>query len=61
MAGVLGRDVEEVLEAGLGLLGERVHAGDVLLGARDAQRRAALGERARAAHRGDDDPALGRS
>ena len=59
-ARVLGGDVEEVLQAALGVVGQRVHARDVLLGADDAHRRAALGERAGAADGGDDDPLLRR-
>ena len=50
-AGVLGRELEEVLEAALGVVGQGVDAGDVLLGAGDAQRRAPLGEGAGAADR----------
>ena len=52
--------VEEVLEAALGVVGQRVDARDVLLGAGDAHRRPACRERARAAHRRHDEPALGR-
>src|SRR3954451_15422694 len=46
---VLGRALGEVLEAELRIVGQRVHVRDVLLGARDPERRAALGERSRAA------------
>ncbi|MGH2498993.1 MAG: hypothetical protein ACRDF0_02700 [Candidatus Limnocylindria bacterium] len=60
LARVLGGESQEVLEAALGVVGQRVHARDILLGAHDAHRRAALGERAGAAHGGDHDPLLGR-
>ena len=50
----------EVLEAALGVVGQRIDVRDVLLGAGDAHRRAALGQRARAAHRRHGDVLLGR-
>ena len=50
----------EVLQAALGVVGQRVDVRDVLLGAGDAHRRPALGERARAAHRRDGELPLGR-
>ena len=59
-AGVVGRGVEEVLQAALGVVGQRIDAGDVLLGAGDPDRRTTLGQRARAAHRRDDEVAVGR-
>ena len=59
-AGVLGGALGEVLQAALGVVGQRIDVRDVLLGAGDAQRRAALGERPRAAHRHDGDVPLGR-
>ena len=49
-ARVLGGVLEEVLEAALRVVGQRVDARDVLLRAGDAHRRAALGQRPRAAH-----------
>ena len=52
--------LEEVLEAALGVVGQRVDARDVLLRAHDPHRRAALGERPRAADGGDDDLLVGR-
>ena len=52
---VLGGHLKEVLDAALGVIGERIDAREVLLGARDPERRAALGERARPAHRRDDE------
>ena len=58
--GVLGGELEEVLQAALRVVGQRIDAHDVLLGAGDAHRRAALGERPGAAHGGDDDLLLGR-
>src|SRR5207247_5234424 len=48
-ARVVGGALEEVLEAALRVVGQRIDVRDVLLRARDAERRAALGERARAA------------
>ena len=45
----------EVLEAALGVVGQRIDVRDVLLRAGDAHRRPALGERAGAAHRRDGD------
>ena len=59
-ARVLGRHLEEVLQAALRVVGQRVDARDVLLSAHDPHRRPALGERARTAHGGDDDALLGR-
>ena len=59
-ARVLGGALEEVLQAALGVVGQRVDARDVLLRAGDPHRRLALRQRARAAHRGDDDPLVGR-
>ena len=58
-ARVLGRALGEVLQAALGVVGQRVDVDDVLLGAGDAHRRAALGERPRAADGGDGDAPLG--
>ena len=54
------RSASEVLQAALGVVGQRVDARDVLLGAGDAHRRAALGQRARAAHGRHRDVLLGR-
>src|SRR2546421_12846456 len=48
---VVGGEAGEVLEAALGVVGQRVHARDVLLRARDAHRGQALGERPRRADR----------
>ena len=45
--GMLGRELEKVLDAALRVIGERIHAAEVLLGARDPERWPALGERAR--------------
>jgi len=58
--GVLRRQGEEVVQAALRVVRQRVDPSDVLLGAGDPQRRPAVGQRARAAHRCDDEPALGR-
>src|SRR4051794_9318874 len=44
LARVVGGRAHEVLQAALRVVGQRVHAHDVLLGAGDAHRRAALGE-----------------
>src|SRR5689334_9340150 len=43
-ASVRGGALGEVLEAALGVVGQRIDVHDVLLGAGDAERRAALGE-----------------
>ena len=59
LVGVLGGALEEVGEAVLGVVGERVDVAQRRLDARDAERRAALGEGARAAHRDDPQLALG--
>src|SRR4051812_38032487 len=59
-ARVVGGDLEEVLQAALRVVRQRVHARDILLRTHDAHRRAALRERAGAAHGGDDDALLGR-
>src|SRR5215204_3077040 len=47
--GMPGGRGEEVVEAALRVVGQRVHARDVLLRADDAERRAALGQRPRRA------------
>ena len=60
LARVIGGDGQEVLQAALGVVGQRVDARDVLLGADDPHRRAALGQRPGAADGGDDHPPLGR-
>ena len=57
--GVVGGESEEVLDAALRVVGQRIDARDVLLRAHDAHRRAALGERACAAHGGDHEPPVG--
>ena len=57
---MVGRDLEELPQAALGVVGQRVHPHEVLLRAGDPHRRATLRERAGAAHRGDHDLRLGR-
>jgi len=51
IARVFGRALGEVLQAALGVVGQRIDVGDVLLRAGDPQRRTALRQRAGAAHR----------
>jgi hypothetical protein len=57
---VLGGGRKEVLDAPLGVIGQRIHAREVLLRACDAERRLALGEGPRPAHGGDDQLRFGR-
>ncbi len=59
-ARMIGGHGQEVVQAALGVVGQRVDAGDVLLGADDPHRRAALGQRPGAADGRDDHPPLGR-
>ena len=60
LARVLGGEHEEVLEAALRIVRQRIDAHDVLLADGDPHRRAALGERAGAADGGHDDLLLRR-
>ena len=57
---MLRRELQELLDAALGVVGERIDAGELLLSAGDPERRSSIGERAGAAHRRDHDLGLGR-
>src|ERR1700754_1448069 len=60
LARVLGGERQEVLEAALRIVRQRIDARDVLLADGDPHRRPALGQRARAADGGHDDLLLRR-